>query len=698
MDVYVIGSSLTLDDLCQLQSLLSHEHRKREKYAVDHHRLHSHPVHHHHELQFRHAMTPAVAQREQERLQVALEHLKVLKEQYRRQRALQIQVYLDNFRRQQLIRAALEEEEERYYRQCISAALEKRRVNSIFNQYLLQHQFQQQKLEEEKFGERLLQNEGISEHASAPSKSNQDEDDEGYSEYHSQQLSELLKQIFNHQPVFDNDENDTEREMADVWQYVLDAPGDKRPSYQFDVPMTERGTPSPVPHLVTQDPVTAYINQRERAYDDANQDSEKLQQSAKEDDIIQRDDEEEKEGKIQSDKTAIKKANEDDVYLKKLQSEQQHEQQTKHKENKIPETDETSEQSDTDSLPPLQDHILTLQDLINKLSSEPVMVGEQYAAPEPVKKDVPYLDVQPSDKQIPEYSNSQSDLETRDENESPVTFMPQSIITSAEPTPTIEQSGTDVDEKISDFVDSIAAEQKQDLSSGSDNYNMFNPRKSAKPKAPVQSKRDEANLLETDNVQSQDKSKASDHANVPQITLTNQQPLQQQSENVPIIDPIALSVEPDHPNSIENIPTEGSYQRIPANSNIAHTLERDPAKQHIYNQLDQIESKINNPGLKSRLDKVLHSKLSFSKEGGGTLLLSASTQADREFLGLEDELMRIMLELDNIISEGDEGIRDYRRTLVKRCESMLDKLDQHKQKEWEKTIGTKHRRDHSHKL
>ncbi|KAI8878904.1 hypothetical protein K501DRAFT_287634 [Backusella circina FSU 941] len=661
-------------------------------------------------------MTPAVAKREQKRLQVALEHLKVLKEQYRRRRALQIQVYLDNFRRQQLLRAVLEEEEERYYRQCISAALEKRRVNAIFNNYLLQCQFQKQQLVEEEFGERLLQNEEKNEVTTMTSKHEQEEE-EGYSEYHSQQLAELLKQIFDHQPVYDNDENDTEREMADVWQYILDTPGDEKPFYQFEVPMTEHGTVSPVPHLVTQDPMTAYTNQRERTYDEINQVPEKPQQYMRQDGFIQK----EEDGK----KMNIEIGNEGEEELKKLESEQEQAQEqaqeqqeeTKLKDNKSVETSESSEESDSESLPPLQDHVLTLQNLINKLSSEPVMVGEQYVAPEPTKKDVQYPDVQSSDNQISICINNQSNLQTRDEDESPATFIPQSIITSAEPTPTIEQSVTDVDKEISDFVDSIAAEQKQDLSSVSDSDSLLNPRDSAKPDIFAQSQKNELNPFELDNAKFQEKLKSSDHSNASQTTLSDdQQPQQHQSVQEPIKEPKVVSSKPKslYLNSAEIIPIKKEKdQRISANFNTPtlsihdtnkaesvkkdDVLERDPTKQHIYKQLDQIERKLSNPDLTSRWERVLRSNLTFSKQGGGTLLLSASTQADREFLGLEDELTRVMLELDTVISEGDEGIRNHRRTLVKRCESMLDRLDQHKQKEWEKTIGTKHRRYHSHK-
>ncbi|KAI9256471.1 hypothetical protein BDA99DRAFT_516470 [Phascolomyces articulosus] len=45
--------------------------------------------------------------------------------------------------------------------------------------------------------------------------------------------------------------------------------------------------------------------------------------------------------------------------------------------------------------------------------------------------------------------------------------------------------------------------------------------------------------------------------------------------------------------------------------------------------------------------------------------------------------MRNMLKLDTVQSNGDEGIRNERRALVKKAECMLEQMDEHKQIEWE---------------
>jgi hypothetical protein len=46
--------------------------------------------------------------------------------------------------------------------------------------------------------------------------------------------------------------------------------------------------------------------------------------------------------------------------------------------------------------------------------------------------------------------------------------------------------------------------------------------------------------------------------------------------------------------------------------------------------------------------------------------------------------MKVLLKLDMIESDGDEHVRNERKTLVKRAEAILAKLDDYKQKEWER--------------
>lgn len=108
----------------------------------------------------------------------------------------------------------------------------------------------------------------------------------------------------------------------------------------------------------------------------------------------------------------------------------------------------------------------------------------------------------------------------------------------------------------------------------------------------------------------------------------------------------------------------------------------EPVIQHP--ELLQIQHELENTE-ENCLQTVLKTPLQFkASEPGGTLQLTATTPNNREFLGCEDAIMRIMIKLDTIESHGDEKIRNQRRSLVKRAEGMLEKLDEHKEHEWQR--------------
>ncbi|KAI9308021.1 hypothetical protein BJ944DRAFT_228118 [Cunninghamella echinulata] len=66
---------------------------------------------------------------------------------------------------------------------------------------------------------------------------------------------------------------------------------------------------------------------------------------------------------------------------------------------------------------------------------------------------------------------------------------------------------------------------------------------------------------------------------------------------------------------------------------------------------------------------------------------------NKTFLKYEDDIIKILLQLDNVDSEGDEGIRQERKKLVKQAEFILNELDQYKQSEWEKYSSSSHSSD-----
>ncbi|KAL7321308.1 hypothetical protein PS15m_001093 [Mucor circinelloides] len=119
--------------------------------------------------------------------------------------------------------------------------------------------------------------------------------------------------------------------------------------------------------------------------------------------------------------------------------------------------------------------------------------------------------------------------------------------------------------------------------------------------------------------------------------------------------------------------------------------EEDPVKIAKFEALSRIEQELNEVRQQHE-DHVLHATLDFSHDGRSASpdSIPASTAENREFLGYEDQLVKILLKLDMIESDGDEHIRNERKALVKRAETMLDKLDEYKQKEWERVSCSSH--------
>ncbi|CAO3608831.1 unnamed protein product [Mucor hiemalis] len=125
----------------------------------------------------------------------------------------------------------------------------------------------------------------------------------------------------------------------------------------------------------------------------------------------------------------------------------------------------------------------------------------------------------------------------------------------------------------------------------------------------------------------------------------------------------------------------------------------DPVKIAKYDALHRIESELNEIR-QSHEDKVLHAVLDFSDALNNERaaspehsLITATTSANREFLGYEDQIMKALLKLDMIQSNGDKEIRNERKALVRMAEEMLDKLDEFKQREWERVSCSSHSED-----
>ncbi|KAI7905629.1 uncharacterized protein BX663DRAFT_500386 [Cokeromyces recurvatus] len=127
--------------------------------------------------------------------------------------------------------------------------------------------------------------------------------------------------------------------------------------------------------------------------------------------------------------------------------------------------------------------------------------------------------------------------------------------------------------------------------------------------------------------------------------------------------------------------------------------KEDPIKLSKFEMLGQIEQELDEIRQKHE-DHILQASLDFSpseiNRPHSPVTLNASTLENREFLGYEDMIMKLLLKLDTIESEGDEEIRNERKSLVKRAESMLERLDEYKQREWERASVSSNSSNGSH--
>lgn len=587
--------TLTLDDFLQLEALLNYEQEERDKHIAQcqlycpqvdnnnntqqdkvvaqrpHHHSPVHTLHQHRHrspIQFRRAIDQQAAlqsQLEKVRLAEALMKLKWLKDQYRRQRMMDIELYLANYRRQALIRAVLQEEEERYYRQCIAAALEQRRVQLCLQQYLdmkrqqeLQSQFEtRQFLADQQQRQQEKEEEG-------------EEYRRGYSEYHKKQLEALLKHIFNQQIQQEDEvawkkqaksEEEQALAMAEIWKFLSDQKlNNETPRSAFlpedhDVLLKKDGPKEKVADSV---PPPAYEEEQEKV----------------------------KDSEFKKEQEEVKQQKSFDV----------------------------KEEKQEIQFPPVQEHVVSLQELIHQLASEPVLVDEQNIQysdePKPSgiwakqeqqqqqqQKSPPHHNKskhnnQPIPPPVSTAATTEKNKEEKEEEVNKKPFLPQRIFTEAEPTPTLE--------------------------------------------------------------------------NMPNTPLGAQE--QEEKENQ------------DFKHFVDSVAAEQKNETIP----------EDPRNLKAYDDLDAIAKRLMNPSsdVVKRWQHVMQSgeKLTFSKQQEGTLLVTASTDLNRAFLGSEDELMRIMLKLDTIDSLGDVEIREERKKLVKKCESMLDDLDRFKQAQWETAV------------
>ncbi|KAI9498025.1 hypothetical protein BDB00DRAFT_800708 [Zychaea mexicana] len=553
-------SYCTLDDYLQIQSLLQHEQRRRDR------AIQQHVQQHHEALRRRRA--------QQYRLARAMHNLKMLKETYRRERAYRIQRYMEYYRNQTLIAAV----EDAFYRQCLASAIEQRRAEAVRQQY---RQIEQQ------------QQLNYSNYSNNQEAEDSDEDDDkGFEDFHATQLAELLRLLFDRQQLEEQvkqqqqaqpnnpeqqqqqqrevtDASDQE-EAHDLWNYITHLQDEQKDKVEQPKRVKEQTAsaagdeneamgPEPEPatrvlESMQQPAISAAPDsngQQVDGYDElVNQDVNKIlhrqQAHVREPEAVNVIDN--RAGAPERPYMESTNINNDDEYDNDVDQEE--------------------------ASPPLQDRVLNLKDLLDQLVSDESSDHAASTSPD-------------AEQDADKFSKTAADYDDDgvEDDDDAVLFEPKSVVTDAEPTP-----------------------QQED--------------------APA--------------------------INTPQRTqpTATTQPNQQQ-EQEDLVHKIA----------------EQQKQNLPP---------ADPAK---YEELQQVDRQLQEIQA-NRLATVLRTPLQFENKSG-TLHLTATTPDNREFLGCEDEIMRTMLKLDTISSNGDEGVRGERKALVKKAEGMLEQLDGHKQVEWE---------------
>ncbi|CAO3587983.1 unnamed protein product [Absidia cylindrospora] len=110
----------------------------------------------------------------------------------------------------------------------------------------------------------------------------------------------------------------------------------------------------------------------------------------------------------------------------------------------------------------------------------------------------------------------------------------------------------------------------------------------------------------------------------------------------------------------------------------------DKERREKLEKLATIEQKLDQLSTDNQAEGTTHLPLQYQVNDQGGLVLDGNTHNNHKFLMMEDDIIRCMLQLDQILSDGDPVVREQRRKIVKKAENLLEPLDQHKQAEWNK--------------
>lgn len=146
--------------------------------------------------------------------------------------------------------------------------------------------------------------------------------------------------------------------------------------------------------------------------------------------------------------------------------------------------------------------------------------------------------------------------------------------------------------------------------------------------------------------------------------------------------------------------TQSSHPPVPppkldASEPAASDTTAHPDRQKKLDQLTAVERELDRLAAENKEGNITRLPLQYQINDQGRLFLDGNTPDNRRFLTYEDEIIRCMMQLDEILSEGDGLVRDRRRQAVRKAEALLEPVDRHKQDEWTKAQqGSKKKHRH----
>ncbi|GAA5804606.1 hypothetical protein HPULCUR_010108 [Helicostylum pulchrum] len=734
--IIVNDKTLTLDDFIQLQALLNYEHAERDRHiwecqsnkepAIYIQKATPPPRY----VQFRrdiNAQASLQSSLERARLAEALMRLKWLKDQYRRQRALEVQLYLENYRRQALIRSVLEEEEERYYRQCIAAAVEKARIQLCLQRFLESKQQQQEEWNEqpaevyqqpiEAYGQPVEAHEQPDEEHEQSDEEHEQSDEEygqpveGYDASRTERLENLLQYIFDHQNLREvgyekqePTEEEQAKDMAQVWKFLSDQreneDNDERMSsdeeYEgeydddeedsedhaidddMDDGMDEEDA-SPPPSLVEQ---LRYLQQQHQQELQQHQQELKQYEQQEQQQLNQQQDE--RNGQQQDEQQQLE-------HLQQKQHEKQHHEQEQlqleqNQEGQKPDQHQRQLEQQQQQLEQQKKQLEQQQE--KQQEQQPSQEEESNQASQMKEQETPQ-DTQPENEPENHHQKQQAIHKKQYKHQQKKKKRKhkrrhqhkQHAASSQDPNketefPPIQDHVVPLQKLIQRLASEpvLIGEQRTEFSDEPKPSGIWAKEVPAKKSPP---RKQSPTLVPV----------STKAAFLPQHIFTEAEPTPT-LENMPNT-PLGAQEEEEQEQEgfehfVNTVAAEQKNEEVPT----------DPRKVKAYQELEKVADLLSDP--ESEIVKrwlfVLQGgkdgkqRLDFSKQKEGTLLLSASTPFNRQFLGSEDELLRTMLRLDAVDSFGDASIREERKKLVKKCEDMLEDLDNYKQSQWEKAM------------